>query len=126
MNTSKTDPGDLERELRDLGRNLGDVFRTALASEERQRVQSEIATGLSELAAALKSAADDFAQSEAGSRWARDVRDLESRIQSGELETKVRQDLLEMLRSLNAELQRAGQAMGGGGAWEAPAEEEEG
>ncbi|HSR47797.1 MAG TPA: hypothetical protein VLL77_07380 [Anaerolineales bacterium] len=123
MDNANPEPGDLEQELRSLGQNLGAVFRAAWESEDRRRIQGEIETGLNEAAAALQSAADEFGRSEAGQQLKQDVRDLGDRIQSGELPSKVREDLLQVLRTVNAELNRAGQEMAGRADASAPPEE---
>lgn len=111
MDTSNPEPGDLGRELRILGENLRQVFTTAWASEDRRRLQSEIETGLSEMAEAVRSAADDFRQSDAGRQAEKDLQDLGQRIQSGEFESQVRTDLMQVLRNVNAELDRAAEGM---------------
>lgn len=111
MDTSNPEPGDLGGELRRLGENLRQVFTTAWASDDRQRIQRELEAGLTEVAEALKSAADDFRQSDAGRQFEQEVRDLGQRIQSGELESHVRADLMQVLRTINAELDRAAQGM---------------
>lgn len=111
MDTSNPEPGDLGSELRMLGENLRQVFTTAWASEDRRRVQSEIEAGLNEMADALRSAADDFRQSDPGRQVEKDLQDLGQRIQSGELESQVRTDLMQVLRTVNAELDQAAEAM---------------
>lgn len=111
MDKTNPEPGDLGRELSRLGENLRQVFTAAWASDDRLRIQREIETGLTEMAEALRSAADEFRQSESGRQLEQEVRDLEQRIQSGELESRVRTDLMEVLRTVNAELDRAAQGM---------------
>lgn len=113
MDTANSEPGDLERELQALGQNLGAVIRAAWENEDRHRIQGEIKAGLTEAAAALQSAADEFGRSEAGRQLKEDMRDLGDRIQSGEVPAKVRADLLQVLRTVNAELNRAEQEMAG-------------
>jgi hypothetical protein len=99
--------GDLAAELRSLGQNLRSVLQVAWESDDRRRFQREFETGLSELADSLSQAARDFSESETGRRMKDDLRDLGERIQSGEVESKVRQDLTQILRRLNEELGRA-------------------
>jgi hypothetical protein len=115
MDAANREPGDLERELRTLGKNLGDILRAAWESDDRRRVPGEIATGLNEAAAALRTVAEELGRSETGRQLKQDVRELEERIHSGELESRIRDDLLQVLRTVNAELDRAGQTMGGQG-----------
>lgn len=108
--------GNLADELRALGENLHRVIRAVWESDDRLRLQQELETGLADLTRSLRSAAADFAESETGRRLKEDVRDLEQRLRSGEAEDKVRQDLTEMLRRLNAELEKAAQQWSGRGA----------
>ena len=100
-------PGDLGDELRALGDNLRTVFQAAWASDDRQRLQSDLEAGLDELGTSLRSAAKEFGESETGKRLKEEVRDLGQRLHSGEIESKARQDLTDLLRKLNQELGRA-------------------
>jgi hypothetical protein len=124
MDTANPESGDLEEELRTLGDRLGAVIRAAWESEDRLRVQREIETGLAGAAAAIQSAMEDFGRTETGQQLKEDVRDLGDRIQSGELPSKVRDDLLRVLRTVNAELDRAGQEMAGRAAGAPPSQED--
>ncbi len=107
MNDETHEPGDLAGELRSLGKNLRDLFRSAWDSEDRKRLQEEIEGGVIDLTDSLRSAAQDFSKSETGRQLQEDVRDLGARVRSGEVESKVRQDLTEVLRRVNEELDRA-------------------
>jgi hypothetical protein len=106
MDDESREPGDLAGELRTLGKNLRDLFRSAWDSEDRKRLQEEIEGGVADLTDSLRSAAKDFSQSETGRQLQEDVRDLGERVRSGEVESKVRQDLTEVLRRVNEELGR--------------------
>jgi hypothetical protein len=97
----------LADELRALGDNLRSVFQAAWDSDDRRRFQQEFETGLGELAATLNRAAHEFSEGETGQQLKEDLRDLGDRIQSGEVESKVRQDLTTVLRKINDELGRA-------------------
>ncbi len=112
MNDETHEPGDLAGELRMLGRNLRDLFQSAWDNEDRKRLQEEIEGGVADLTDSLRSAAKDFTKSEAGRQLQEDVRDLGERVRSGEVESKVRQDLTEVLRKVNAELDRAAKDWG--------------
>ena len=106
MDDEPREPGDLAGELRTLGKNLRDLFRSAWDSEDRKRLQEEIEGGVADLTDSLRSAAKDFSQSETGRQLQEDVRDLGERVRPGEVESKVRQDLTEVLRRVNEELGR--------------------
>jgi hypothetical protein len=106
--TQATPPGgEFSDELRALGENLRSVLQAAWDSDDRRRLQREIESGMSELAESLGKAAREFSESEAGRQMKEEVRDLGERIQSGEVESKVRADLTAVLRKLNEELGRA-------------------
>ena len=107
MNDESREPGDLAGELRSLGENLRGLFHSAWDSEDRRRLQQEIEAGVTDLTNSLRSAAKDFADSETGRQVQEDVRELGERVRSGEVESKVRQDLTEVLRKVNEELGRA-------------------
>ncbi len=106
---SETPANDVVTELHELGKNLRQALRDAWESEERKKLQGEIETGLSDLGKMLSQAASEFAESPTGQGLKADVEDLHERIRSGEVEAKVRSDLLAALRTVNAELKKATQ-----------------
>ncbi len=99
--------GDLADELRNLGKNLVGILQTAWESEERKRMQREISTGLSDLGATLNEAAAEFNNSSTGQRIKEDVKEFRHNLRSGEIEAKIRTDLLHALQVANAELEKA-------------------
>jgi hypothetical protein len=99
--------GDLVAELQELGRNLKDILQTAWESQERKKLQSEIESGLSQLGDSLNQAVDEFKESPAGQRVKSDAENLRAKIKTGEVENEIREDLLSVLRTMNAELQKA-------------------
>lgn len=107
MNQETPPTGPLSDELRALGENLRSVFQAAWDSDDRRRFQQEFETGLGELASSLSQAARQFSESETGKQMKEDLRDLGERVQSGEVESRVRQDLTAILRKVNEELGRA-------------------
>jgi len=98
---------DLGEEFRNLGANLKQVLQEAWRSEERIRLQQEIETGLSDAAAALRTAAADFEHSSAGQHLKAEMQDLGEKVREGRLPDDVRGELVEMLRKLNDELKAA-------------------
>jgi hypothetical protein len=93
-------------ELSALGRNIVTALRTALSSEESKKLQQEIEAGLHEAASGVQKAADDFSQSQTGQQLKSDLADLNQRIETGELQAKVRADVLAALQTANAEIQK--------------------
>lgn len=98
---------DILIELRELGKNLCEVLHSAWESEERKKLQREIETGLADLGATLSQAATEFAESPAGKTIKSDLEDLHQRIQTGEMEMKIRDEVLSALRAANSGLKKA-------------------
>ena len=96
----------LKSEFQLLGDNLKSFFVTAWESEERKNFQNELEDGLADLGDSLKQTAQDFQDSETGQRVKAEAKDLRERIASGEVEEKVRGDILSVLQNVNAELEK--------------------
>lgn len=97
---------DIAAELRELGKNIKDALRSAWESEERQKLQQEVQEGLSELGNFLNQAADDLKSTQTGQTIQADIDDLKERWRTGEVENKVRSEILDALQTANRELQR--------------------
>jgi len=110
-NPSPNEPpaNDILTELRELGKNLQALLRSSWESEERKKVQSELQVGLNDLGKSLSQAASEFSESPTGQTLKADLADLQERIRSGEVETKVRSEVLGALRAANEGLKKAGQ-----------------
>jgi hypothetical protein len=106
----QNESNDVAEELRQLGKNIKEALRSAWGSEERQKLQQEIQSGLSELGNMLNQAADDFKSSQAGQNIKADIDDFKERLRTGEVESKVRSEILEALQTANRELKRATQS----------------
>jgi hypothetical protein len=106
-NEGRPQANNIGDELRALGENLIATLREAWGSPERQRLQSEIETGLADLGTSLKKAAADLETSPTGQRLKADIDDFGERVRSGEVESKLRTELLEALRAVNRELEKA-------------------
>lgn len=99
--------GDLAAEFRALARNLSGALRAAWESEERRKLHAEIEDGVDELASTIRRSAQEFAQSSTGQQLRKEVEDFGERLRSGEMEARIREDLLAALRKVNAELEKA-------------------
>ena len=97
---------DIADELRQLGSNIKEALRGAWESQERQKLQQEIQEGLSELGNILNQAADDFKSTQTGQNLKADFDDFKERLRTGEVENKVRSEILEALQTANRELKR--------------------
>jgi hypothetical protein len=96
----------LKSEFQHLGDNLKQLFVTAWESEERKNFQDELEHGLEDLGDSLKQTAKDFQDSETGQRVQAEAEDFRDRVQSGEVEEKVREDILTVLQRVNSELEK--------------------
>lgn len=103
--TDQTPPpeNELVDELKNLGHNLKSIVHAAWDNDERRKLQQEIQKGMDEFQKSVTS----FETSPTGQKLKSEVQDLGERLRTGEIETKLRGDLLTALRSLNAELTKA-------------------
>lgn len=106
-NPSQRQPGTIADEFIELGRNIQKALQAAWASEDRKKLQAEIEAGLKEAGNALKQATDDFSSSPAAQTLKSEAEDLHNRVKSGELEDKIRSEVLAALRMANEELKKA-------------------
>ncbi|HPH97044.1 MAG TPA: hypothetical protein PKW33_14330 [Anaerolineaceae bacterium] len=107
---SNQPPSSLNDELNALGRNLSSLFKSAWESPERQSLQGDLENGLKQASEAINRAANEFSASEAGQRLQAEVADIRRRVESGELQSQARGDLLNALQKLNNEIQKAASA----------------
>ena len=105
-----TNPGEIANELRQLGENLRQALQNAWDSQERKKFQQEIEGGLAELGSTLSQAAKDFADGPTGQTLKADIDDFGQRLRTGEIENKVRSEVLGALRTANQELKKATQS----------------
>lgn len=106
-NESKSTNDNIGEQLNELGKNLRDALQTAWESEERRKLQQEIEDGLADLGASLSQAAKEFSGSPTGKTLKEDVKDLHDRWRTGEVGSKARAEIVEALRKVNDELQKA-------------------
>jgi hypothetical protein len=104
---SEKTSSELLDELRELGNNLRNALQTAWDSEERKKFTKELETGLNELGTTLSQATKDFGESPTGQTLKEDVKDFQERVRTGEVEAKVRSEVLGALRTANSELKKA-------------------
>ena len=96
--------GDLASEFQELGNNLRNIFVNAWESEQRKNLQQELEDGFSELGDSLKQTAEEIHDSDAGQRVKAEAEELRDRVRTGEVETKIREDILSVLHKVNSEL----------------------
>jgi hypothetical protein len=101
---------DVLEELRELGENLRDLLQSMWESDERKKLEHELETGLNEAYNNLSTAAKEFAESPTGKNIKTELEDFGQRVRSGEIEEKVRSDILSVLRSANQGLRSAAES----------------
>jgi hypothetical protein len=106
MSESPPPEDNLTEEFRSLGKNLADAFRAAWERPERKKLQNDIENGLAEMGSTLKTEFDHVRESPTGQRIRTEVDDLGKRVRSGEMEAKIREELLAALRIVNQELEK--------------------
>jgi len=98
---------DITSQFRELGENLKSMFQSAWESEEATKLKEEMKEGLAELGTAANQALEDFNVSEAGQKLKAETEDFKTRVESGEVETKARDEISKALNLINSELQNA-------------------
>lgn len=104
---SPSNPNDLLDELHALGDNLRQMLASAWGSPERHRLQQDLEKGLADIKTSLNQAAADFQSSPAGQTIKEDLADLNERLRTGEVESAVRNEVLNALKMANEGLKKA-------------------
>jgi hypothetical protein len=106
MENNKIPEGDLKEEFRNLGKNLVDAIRAAGESPGWQKLSSDIEGGLSEFGTTVKKEYETFKDSPTAQQVKSDIDNFQSRIKAGEVEDKVREELITALKAVNSELRK--------------------
>lgn len=104
--TTPENRSEIADELRNLGDQLKEIFRSAWESDERKKLSNEIDSGLKNLSDSLKQASDEFSQSPSGQNLKSDLQDFQNRLKTGEVENQLRNELLTALRTINEQLKK--------------------
>jgi len=94
---------DITSQFRELGENIKNFFHSAWESEESQNFRQELQNGLNELGRATNEAVDEFKTSETGQKFKTEADDFINRVETGEVETKARQEISKVLSFINNE-----------------------
>jgi hypothetical protein len=95
---------ELEDLFREMTQNLKKLVQAIWTDPALQSAQSEFLESLEAMRKGLEASVEDFADSEAGQRFQQDLKELNRKIQTGELEEKVRDEMVRGLRKANQEL----------------------
>lgn len=113
MTEPRPEEGNLKREFQTLGENLKGLVKAAWESEGRKKIERDIEDGLVDLGKSLEALVKEISEGPAVKRLQDEFDDFQERFQSGEVQTKARDELLEALQKINSELRAAvGKMMG--------------
>jgi len=107
MSENPETEGKISDEFRRLGDNLRASLQTLWNAPEANEVREDIKTGLVHLGETLNQLADDLRESPTGKRVQAEVEEFAERVRRGEVEAKLRQELVEILGKVNMELEKA-------------------
>jgi hypothetical protein len=106
--TEQTPPqDDLSDELRRLADNINQFAKTVWESPERQKIQQDLEIRLNEMGTHLEDAAHQFSQSSTGQQLKNDLEDFNERLTNGEIETKVKKEVINVLDIINQHIEKA-------------------
>lgn len=105
--TEQQNQPDLTEQFRELGENLKNMLQSTWQSDEAQKLRTDIKDGLNELGKAATDAVNEFDASEAGQKIKEEAQEFKSRVKSGEVETRAREEISNILNTINMELNKA-------------------
>jgi hypothetical protein len=111
MNEKTPPKHEIGDEFREIGENLIGIIHSTWNSPERKSLTQEIESGLLEMGALIRDELEKFELSSTGQQLKSDVDDLRDRIRSGEIEQKIRSDLVNALQLVNNELKRVNEQL---------------
>lgn len=95
---------DVADELKNLGRQFAETLQTAWKSEEKQRVEAEIRSGLKSFAGEVDKVIREARESAAAAKVKEEAANVKERVGSGEVGQKARSGLVQGLQWLSEEL----------------------
>ena len=111
--TTRRDESEIVTELKEVGRQMRGILDAAWESEKRRELESEISEGLSSLGAQIEGIAKEIRDSEEAHKLRADIEEIREAARKGELSAVAREELLDVLRSINAELRKLRDAWAG-------------
>jgi len=95
----------ISEDFKALGRNITEVLRAAWNSQERKNLQQEIEEELKDFGTAMNRVVEEIAESDMGQKIKAEVGEIKERVDSGEVESKVRSEVQSALKNINQELE---------------------
>ena len=111
MSENENPQPDVTSQFHELGENIKSFFQSAWTSEESQKFRQELQNGLSELGKAVSEAVEDVKTSETGQKIKEETEDFKTRVKTGEVEEKTREEVSKVLNFLNIEIGKLNQKM---------------
>lgn len=96
----------IANEFQTMAKNMVGILRSAWERPERRKLQEEIESGLSDFGNVLRREAKAISDNPVSQKVKTEVEDLGERVRSGQVETKVREELVNALRLINTELEK--------------------
>jgi hypothetical protein len=97
---------DLAAEFAELGKKIRDAVTTAWASEERQKLQTDLTDGLERLSKEINQAAHNVRESDVGKKVEEGVKQVREDVESGKVVDELRKGMISTLRGLGAALDK--------------------
>lgn len=97
---------DVAEELRKVGLQLADAFRSMWNSQERQKLEAEMREGMQNLASEVDKVMREIREGTASQKLREEAAELRTQVESGEFGRKARTVALDGLRWLSEELGR--------------------
>lgn len=106
-NENNTSPNtNLGDDIRELGKSLGDFFKSAWDSEERKEIEEDLTGALNDVADTFRQLADDISNGETGQQIRAEYEDLKVRVNSGEFKQKAQSELSKAIQNIKNELDK--------------------
>lgn len=97
---------DLNKEFKNLGKNIVNTFQSFLQSPQMKIFQEEIESGLNELGTSIIDGAEQVISSPAAQQIKTSVGNAKENLNSDELETNLRKEIASTLQKINRELEK--------------------
>jgi signal recognition particle GTPase len=95
---------DFGEELKNLGKQFADTVQSAWNSEERQRVENEIRSGVKSFVSEVDKAIHEAKESQAAAKVKEEAVEIKTKLETGDLGKKTRDGLVQGLQWLSEEL----------------------
>jgi hypothetical protein len=106
MTDNQSDEENLRAEFESLGKNVAGALRSAWDAPESKRLRDEVLNGLYDFGSTLRRESENLANSQAAQQVKTEVGQLGDRLRSSDAQARLRHELVSVLQTVNAELQK--------------------